>query len=187
MTVDLHLVTPEAAPLELFGARRLSRELRGPPRPARGITLARRARLDAGDARRPARGHAAALGGPAIAGLPSDAQGFLVTDEYGRVRRPGVYAAGDVTDFEVKQGGIACQQADAAAAHIAARAGAPVAPEPFVPELKGLLLTEHWARYLQPGAGAATSRGTRGLSWPPAKIAGRELAGYLKTLEPAHA
>ena len=52
-----------------------------------------------------------------------------------------------------------------------------------MPELKGLLLTEHWARYLKPGGGSAILA-TRGLSWPPSKIAGRELAGYLKTLEP---
>ena len=95
---------------------------------------------------------------------------------------PGVYAAGDVTDYEVKQGGIACQQADVAAEHIAAQAGAPVDPQPFEPELKGLLLTENWARYLKPDSGASILA-RRGLSWPPSKIAGRELAGYLKTLE----
>jgi sulfide:quinone oxidoreductase len=66
------------------------------------------------------------LDGPAIAGLPSDGAGFLVTDVHGRVTgAPDVYAAGDVTAFAVKQGGIACQQADAAAADIAARAAPP--------------------------------------------------------------
>ena len=64
-------------------------------------------------------------------------------------------------------------------------AGAPVKPTPFEPELKGLLLTEHWARYLSPTA-APRPRDPR-LSWPPTKIAGRELARYLKTLEPSHA
>jgi sulfide:quinone oxidoreductase len=181
ISVDLHFVTPETAPLERFGDA-VQRELRGlldlagikvhlglDWTPAmldvqRVITLPR-------------------LEGPAIAGLPSDEHGFLVTDEFGRVA-PGVYAAGDVTAYEVKQGGIACQQADAAASHIAASAGAPVRPQPFVPELRGLLLTEHWARYLKPGGGSAVLA-ARGLSWPPSKIAGRELAGYLKTLEPA--
>jgi sulfide:quinone oxidoreductase len=180
MTVDLHFVTPEAAPLERFGEP-ISRELRGLLDLA-GITL------HAGltwtpemlDVQRVIT--LPRLEGPAIAGLPSDEHGFLVTDEFGCVA-PGVYAAGDVTDYEVKQGGIACQQADAAASHIAAAAGAPVQPQPFVPELKGLLLTEHWARYLKPGGGAAILA-TRGLSWPPSKIVGRELTGYLKTLEP---
>ena len=122
------------------------------------------------------------LEGPAIEGLPCDERGFLVTDPHGRVA-PGVFAAGDVTNYEIKQGGLACQMADAAAEQIAADAGAPVLPQPFKPELQGLLLTGHWARYLRPGGGGQTLA-TRGLRWPPAKIAGRELARYLKTLEP---
>ena len=62
-------------------------------------------------------------------GCPRTRDGFLVTDAHARVRGvPDVYAAGDVTAFPIKQGGIACQQADAAAEHIAARAGAPVEP-----------------------------------------------------------
>ena len=39
-----------------------------------------------------------------------------------------VYAAGDATEFPVKHGGIAAQQADAAAEAIAALAGAPWSP-----------------------------------------------------------
>jgi sulfide:quinone oxidoreductase len=179
-TVDLHFVTPEKVPLELFGGP-VSRELRQLLDLA-GITLHTGlewtpAMLDVQRVITLPR-----LEGPRIAGLPCDEHGFLVADAYGQVV-PGVYAAGDVTSYEVKQGGIACQQADAAASHIAAQAGAPVDPQPFEPELKGLLLTEHWARYLKPGAGASTLA-TRDLSWPPTKIAGRELAGYLKTLEP---
>jgi sulfide:quinone oxidoreductase len=180
VTVELHFVTPEAAPLERFGDP-VARELRGLLDLA-GIELHPEvdwtpATLDVQRVITLPR-----LEGPAIAGLPSDEQGFLVVDEFAQVL-PGVYAAGDVTSYEIKQGGIACQQADAAASHIAAAAGAPVEPQPFVPELKGLLLTEHWARYLKPGSGASILA-TRGLSWPPGKIAGRELAGYLKTLEP---
>ena len=101
------------------------------------------------------------LEGPAIQGLPSDEHGFLVTDAHGRVV-PGVFAAGDVTNFEIKQGGLACQMADAAAEQIAADAGAPVLPQPFKPELQGLLLTDHWARYLRPGGGGPVLA-TRGL------------------------
>ena len=140
--------------------------------------------MDAGAARRrSASSRCRCSKGPAIAGLPCDEHGFLVTDAHGRVA-PGVFAAGDVTNFEIKQGGLACQMADAAAEQIAADAGAPVLPQPFKPELQGLLLTDHWARYLRPGGGGPTLA-TRGLRWPPAKIAGRELARYLKTLEPA--
>jgi sulfide:quinone oxidoreductase len=88
----------------------------------------------------------------------------------------GVYAAGDVTAFPLKQGGIACQQADAAAAHIAIAAGAGNAPRPFVPELQGLLLTGHEARFMHRGARPTPVRHFEGLS----KIAGIELTSYLK-------
>ncbi len=67
--------------------------------------------------------------GPAIAGLPADAHGFIPTDAHGRVQGiDDVYAAGDGTSFPVKQGGIATQQADAVAEHIAARLGAELEP-----------------------------------------------------------
>ena len=59
-------------------------------------------------------------------------RGFLPVDTHGRVAGvPGVYAAGDATDFDIKQGGIACQQADAAAEAIAADAGVAIDPAPF--------------------------------------------------------
>jgi len=92
---------------------------------------------------------------------------------------PDVFAAGDVTAFEIKQGGIACQQADAAAEQIAALAGAAIEPEPFCPVLRGMLLTERWARFLRRDAGADDAAvAGRALWWPPTKIAGRELATY---------
>ena len=179
MSVDLHVVTPETEPLELFETRirdlldlgqiKLHTETTWTPGlldVQRVVTLP-------------------VLEGPAIPGLPSDEHGFLVVDAHGRVV-PGVFAAGDVTNFEIKQGGLACQMADAAAEQIAADAGAPVVPAPFAPQLQGLLLTDHWARYLRPGGGGPTLA-TRGLSWPPSKIAGRELAPYLKGLSNARA
>ena len=64
-----------------------------------------------------------------------------------------MYAAGDATDFEIKQGGIACQQADAAAEAIAADAGVAIEPTPFAPVLRGLLLTEHDTRWMQRNLG----------------------------------
>jgi sulfide:quinone oxidoreductase len=82
------------------------------------------------------------LVGPRIEGLPSDDEGFLPTDAHGYVMGArGVLAAGDVTTFQVKQGGLATQQADAAAATIAHELGTRVEPQPFVPRLRGVLLT----------------------------------------------
>jgi sulfide:quinone oxidoreductase len=130
------------------------------------------------------------LHGRAPAGLPHDAHGFLPTDEHGQVRGcDGVFAAGDVTTFPVKQGGIATQQADAAARTIAARAGSPVEPEPFRPILRGLLLTGDGARFMRAqiagGHGDSSDVSTRMLWWPETKVAGQYLSHYLsRTTEP---
>jgi sulfide:quinone oxidoreductase len=174
---ELHVVTPEAEPLELFQT------------PLRHLFELSGIRLHTGTTWSPGLLDVQrvvtlpVLEGPAIPGLPSDEHGFLVADAHGRVV-PGVFAAGDATDFHIKQGGLACQMADAAAEQIAADAGAPVHPKPFAPKLQALLLTDHWARYLRPGGGGPTLA-TRDLRWPPSKIGGRELAPYLKRLEPA--
>ena len=92
-----------------------------------------------------------------LPGVPHDANGFVPIDEHGRVRDvDDVYAAGDLTNFPIKQGGLAAQQADAAAEAIAAAAGAEITPTPFKPVLRGLLLTGlssplHARRGRQPG------------------------------------
>ena len=52
-----------------------------------------------------------------------------------------VWAAGDAIAFPIKQGGLAAQQAGAAAESIAAEAGADIEPQPFRPVLRGVLLT----------------------------------------------
>lgn len=82
------------------------------------------------------------LTGPFTPGVPKDTRGgFIPVDPYCRVRGlEAVYAAGDVTDFAVKFGGIAAQQADTAAASIAALAGAPVQPHKFMPVVHAVLL-----------------------------------------------
>ena len=121
------------------------------------------------------------LEGPRLPGVPCDPSGFVPTDEYGRVgSEVDVYAAGDLTQFPLKQGGIATQQADAAAASIAAQVGAAVEPTPFKPVLRGLLLTGMVPRYLRAEVGTADSvADTEALWWPPAKIVGRYLAPFL--------
>ena len=94
----------------------------------------------------------------------------------------GVYAAGDVTTFPLKQGGLATQQADAAAEAMLAALGVPIVPRPFEPVLKGVLYTDRGPAYLR-----ARRRRTRSeprpysMWWPPSKIAGRHLAPYLAT------
>jgi sulfide:quinone oxidoreductase len=129
------------------------------------------------------------LRGPGLAGLPSDEHGFVPADEHGRVRGlDGVFAAGDMTTFPVKQGGIAAQQAEAAAQTVAARHGCALDPEPFRPVLWGKLMTASSDLYLHhaiAGGDGEGSAGPRALWWPPTKIAARRLARYLFGAEEA--
>jgi sulfide:quinone oxidoreductase len=80
--------------------------------------------------------------GRQIAGIPHDLDGFISVDAHCRIRgMPNVYAAGDVTQFPVKQGGLATQQADVAAEAIAAEIGCDVPANSFEPVLQGVLWT----------------------------------------------
>ncbi|HEX7298292.1 MAG TPA: FAD-dependent oxidoreductase [Solirubrobacteraceae bacterium] len=117
------------------------------------------------------------LGGPWIDGLPHDEQGFIPTDEHGAVLgAEAVWAAGDATAFPIKQGGLAAQQADAAAASIAAFLGADVAPVPFRPVLRGLLLDPRGPRFLDATRGDLPATPPW---WPPTKVAAPRLGRYL--------
>jgi sulfide:quinone oxidoreductase len=177
--VELTLVTPETTALEMFGsdsARDVADLLAGSGIAVRPDT---RAYVRAGNVVELQPGAERlhvdrvvtlpTLAGPKIDGLPHDAAGFLPVDPHGRVRdTPCVFAAGDVTDFAIKQGGIACQQADATAEAIAALAGAPIEPKPFAPVLRAVLVTEYAARWLGPAEDP-----------PWTKISGRELSRHL--------
>jgi len=128
------------------------------------------------------------LEGRRIDGLPHDEEGFLRVDEHGAVLGvEGVYAAGDVTSFPVKQGGIATQEADVAAEAIAAAAGCEVEPQPFDPVLRGVLWTGGRPRYLygRPAGGhGEVSKLSEEAPWPEAegKIIGRYLTPFLAGL-----
>jgi sulfide:quinone oxidoreductase len=194
--VELTVVTSEPSPLALFGgdvSRDVARRLA-----AAGIAVKSRANAEmplcnalelhpSGERLEVDRVVTLPiLDGPAIDGLPHDAGGFLPVDAHGCViGAPAVYAAGDATDFEIKQGGIACQQADAAAEAIAASAGVAIVPKPFAPVLRGILLTEHDTRRLLRDRDRESSAERRGgeSDWPRTKFVGRELSGLLDELQ----
>jgi sulfide:quinone oxidoreductase len=123
------------------------------------------------------------LEGPCVAGLPADPHGFVPVDEYGRVEdSPDVYAAGDGTNFPVKQGGLATQQADAVAEHIAARLGAHVDAGPFRPHLRGQLITGAESLHMKHELTGGHGEGVASLDylwWPPQKVSGRYLSAWL--------
>jgi sulfide:quinone oxidoreductase len=196
---EITLVTPERAPLELFGS---------------AASGAVRARLDlagvevrTGAAPVNVLEHGVLLldGGATIAadavvalprlevprfpGIPQGDAGFVRVDEHCQVEGlADVYAAGDVTDFPVKQGGFAARQAQTAAVAIAMRAGAPVSHETLDPVLRGVLLSGERATYLEAGEEASPAP----LWWPPTKIADSYLVPYLVSrfrlaVDPEHA
>jgi len=190
-SVEVALVTPEDRPLSLFG--RGAGDAVGELLDARGIALSTSTvplEFEDGSLAVAPGGELQAdrvislprLEGPRLKGIPHDLQGFVPTSELGEViGEDDVYAAGDITNFPLKQGGIAAQQADAAAQAMAARAGAPVEPEPFRPVLRGVLLTGMEPRFLRAERRATETSvvDTEPLWWPPAKIVGRHLAPFL--------
>jgi sulfide:quinone oxidoreductase len=123
------------------------------------------------------------LRGPALPGVPHDERGFVAVDRFGRVEdAPGVFAVGDMTTRVLRQGGLAAQQAEAAASALAAETGADVTPVPYEPVLRGMLLTGAEPLYLRRGAGPgwpATASEGEPLWWPPHKIVARRLGPYL--------
>jgi len=124
--------------------------------------------------------------GPAIAGLPADAHGFLPVDRYGRVRgTPDVWAAGDATARPLKQGGLAAQQADVAARSIAIGLGGHVAPVAYEPALRGVLLTGGAPRFLRRSAlsSVPSAASDRPLWSAPGKVADARVARYLAAHE----
>jgi sulfide:quinone oxidoreductase len=193
--LEIILLTPERSPLEMFGvqvSRELSEMLAGRrievvtssycenPRNqlvivhpgGRKVTADRIIALPQ-------------LHGPELRGLPSDGGGFIPVDEYGQVRGvDGVWAAGDATDFPVKQGGVAAQHAVSAARGIAALAGVSLEVAAFAPVLEGVLMTGGTKRHLRcrPAsegvAGESTFTEVPLGSHPP-KIASRYLEAHL--------
>jgi sulfide:quinone oxidoreductase len=177
----LAIVTPERAPLEIFGERAsaevaellAAREIQLHTALAPGTDV--ETDIDADAVVTLPR-----LLGPRLRGLPSDRDGFIPVDDLTRVDGFDlIHAVGDSAAQPIKQGGLATQQADVAARAIAAAAGAPVEPRPYRPVLRGLLLAGGEVRYLRNEPDGDSEASEELLWWPPAKIAGRHLAPYL--------
>jgi sulfide:quinone oxidoreductase len=189
---NVALVTPEPRPVDAFGSRASDSvaemlRLRGIAFHTAVPTRAEPGQLIVEDGEPIAADTVVALPrlvAPRIGGLPRGKGGFVPVDEYGRVRGlAGIYAAGDVTSFPLKQGGLAAQQADVAAEAIAADLGQDVDPQPFRPVLRGLLLTGRAPRYLRAevmrGRAMRSTAGKEAIWWPPVKIPGRRLGPLL--------
>jgi sulfide:quinone oxidoreductase len=129
-------------------------------------------------------------------GIPTNWSGFVPTDGLGRVEGlANVYAAGDMSTFPIKQGGLAAQQADAIAHTIAASLGAPVKELHETRILRARLVHGEGAVVLRTALDAlgrptgATIEHRESRRAPDLKVFGRYLTPYLaiyrSRLEPA--
>jgi sulfide:quinone oxidoreductase len=196
------LVTPEREPLELFGTNASA--------VVRGLLEERGVRFVGGAVAAGVRRDGSLaladggliqadrvlalpeLRGRRFTGIPAGRSGFVPVDASGRVEGlDDVYAAGDMTTFPVKQGGLASQQADVVAQTIAAGLGVPVkgarAPRVLHARVLGgqspvFLRTEFdWSG--RPMRGTVI-RADEEDDTKAAKVFGRYLVPYLETREP---
>ncbi len=128
------------------------------------------------------------LVGPRLRGLPTDADGFVFADEFGRVAHmSGVFAIGDAKSFPIKHGGIAAQQADVVARLLAGAAADEKVLEFDRPHLEAALSTGDEPLYLTAsitGGESVTSTASYECPWsPPDKIAAVRLGPYLTSQE----
>ena len=199
--LSITIATPEDAPLAVFG-QTVSETVSGLLE-SRGIKTILSARSEV-----PEPGHVSIhpgnrtlradrivalpqLFGPSTPGVPGGPEGgFIPIDAHCAVPHlERVWAAGDATDFPIKHGGIASQQADTAAQAIAALAGADVEPKPFHPEIHAVLLGADKPLYLSAhvtGGHGSSSEISETPTWsPPSKIAAKYLAPYLESRDQA--
>lgn len=197
MNPQITIVTPEAAPLAIFG-----------PAASEDVSdLLRTADIEIRAGEHATVGPSGRVGlqpsgdildfqrivalpeidGPRIDGLPQDENGFVPIDGHTRViGLRDVYCVGDAADYPIKQGGLATQQADAAALHIAALAGAEVRATPFRPVLRGRLMTggaeQFFVKHVKR---PSTLVSDSPLWWPPTKVSGRYLTRWIAEQDPS--
>jgi hypothetical protein len=128
--------------------------------------------------------------GPFIAGVPTDAAGFIEVDAGLKVcGSERVWAAGGCIAAALEHSALAAQQADAAIAAIAAAdiagTGSVSATPPDAPDLTGLLLTGQRDRWLAENPAGTREPSTRCLWWPPGRAVGQMLARRIAAWDPS--
>lgn len=128
--------------------------------------------------------------GPSLAGVATDATGFVEVDGGLRVRGSDrLWAAGSCIAAALEHGALSALQADAAAAAIAdamglrPSAGVDTAPDPL--EVTGILLTGQRDRWLAENPVGVPQPSTHCLWWPSGRAVGRMLAQYIASSEPS--
>jgi sulfide:quinone oxidoreductase len=192
------IVTPEDAPLGVFGRKAAERvvELLD----TRGIELVAGATpikfhdglltvSPSGSVEADAVVSLPRMEGRQIGGVPHDLNGFIPVDAHSRILgMQDAFAVGDVTQFPVKQGGLAAQQADVAVEEIAAELGCEVAAPRFDPVLRGVLWTGSEPLYLSgelAGGHGESSTAAERSPWDggeESKLVGRYLTPFFADL-----
>lgn len=125
--------------------------------------------------------------GRAPEGVPTNDAGFVHVDDNELVQgTSNAYAVGDVTDFRVKQGGLASAQADAAISAIETALGTREVAEPFGREIEALLLTadRRLAMRARIGDESSQSLAVEQPTGPTQKIYSRLLSERLREISP---
>ena len=194
LRTQISLVTPEPAPLAAFGEHvsdavaslladrgvRVVCDALAESVDRRGLRVRDRKRIRADRVIA-----LPALVGQRISGLPADSDGFVPTQPRGCVvGMRDVYAAGDMTAFAIKQGGLAAQQADVVAALVATRAGATVALPPTGLYLRAQLFGAPEPLFLESTLdprGRPLAGATYGTApwWPQATLFGRHVSPWM--------
>jgi sulfide:quinone oxidoreductase len=183
--VSVTVVTPERSALSLFGeeaSAAVAQELKWAGVELRTGVVARREQsavvLEPSGERLDVQRLFAVprIVGPAIAGVPSDDEGFIHAGEDARVEGcERTWAAGDGVVSPIKFGGLATHQARGAATAIARLAGVEDVPDPGEPVIHGRLLVGRRTRRLR---GRGDAEGAP-LWWPQGKVAGEYLPRWL--------
>jgi sulfide:quinone oxidoreductase len=128
-----------------------------------------------------------ALSAVAPEGVPLDADGFIPVDEHQLVTgTTNVYAVGDVTNFRIKQGGLATEEADAAVESIEAALGTRGGAAPFSREIRAILLSADRRVAMSARIGETTSESleTEQPTGAAQKIHSRLLSERLRDINP---
>jgi sulfide:quinone oxidoreductase len=183
--VEVTVVTPERAPLALFGERVSAAVADELAQAGVSVRTGIVARGEAGGLVLEPSGERLEVQrvyavprvvGAGIEGVPTDHDGFILAGDDALVQGcERTWAAGDAVASPVKFGGLATHQARRAAAAIARLAGVADAPDPGEPVLHGRLLVGHRTRRLR---GRGDGEGAP-LWWPQGKVAGEYLPRWL--------
>ncbi len=189
------IVTPEAVPLEGFGAvvgstvseiiRRLGVTLHVVAQP--DVPAAGAVRLPNGWLEADRILTLPGLSGPALAGVPADVGGFVLAGPDGLVTgTDSLYAIGDAVAGVIPSGGLAALAAGRLGATLARAAGATGVPEPDRVFVRGVLPTADGPLYLEadPADPSHSVVSREALWWPAQRVAAPPLARFAASVIP---